>query len=99
MAPSRKKKLSKEEIAELIERGYSDVFKWEDDDLGSFSLLRKSFDCLIAALKSAANHSRLAHDKMSTQEMAAFSEIAENHISTTIFLHVRNKIVSALSSS
>ncbi|KAF8366201.1 spr-5 [Pristionchus pacificus] len=78
MAPSRKKKLSKEEIAELIERGYSDVFKWEDDDL---------------ALKSAANHSRLAHDKMSTQEMAAFSEIAENHISTTIFLHVRNKIL------
>lgn len=31
---SRKRKLSNTEIAELIERGYPEVFKWEDDDLG-----------------------------------------------------------------
>ncbi|GMT28265.1 hypothetical protein PFISCL1PPCAC_19562, partial [Pristionchus fissidentatus] len=74
----RKRKLTKEEIAELIERGYPEVFRWEDDEL---------------ALKAAAAHSRLPHEKMSSQEMAAFTEIAVSKISTSIFLHIRNKIL------
>ncbi|GMR53323.1 hypothetical protein PMAYCL1PPCAC_23518, partial [Pristionchus mayeri] len=77
-ASTRKRKLTNEEIAELIERGFPDVFKWEDDEL---------------ALKSAAAHSRLPCDKMSSHEMAAFSDVIKSHISTAIYLHIRNKIL------
>uniref|UniRef100_A0A915BRG7 SWIRM domain-containing protein n=1 Tax=Parascaris univalens TaxID=6257 RepID=A0A915BRG7_PARUN len=53
-----------------------DILQWEDDDL---------------ALEAAAADSRLPFDKLTSQELACFPDVAENSSSLLLYLYIRNK--------
>uniref|UniRef100_F1KWG0 Lysine-specific histone demethylase 1A n=2 Tax=Ascaris suum TaxID=6253 RepID=F1KWG0_ASCSU len=53
-----------------------DILQWEDDDL---------------ALEAAAADSRLPFDKLTSQELACFPDVAENNSSLLLYLYIRNK--------